>query len=66
MYMDRERARDGGVGSRRARKIQTREGGTGWVGEKTRLNLRRQTQFGVIVESISPLLIVVFEWMRGD
>ena len=49
-----------GVGGRRAPEIQTREWGTGWVGEKT-LNLRRQIQFGVIVESINPLLIVVSE-----
>ena len=26
--------------------------------------MRRQTQFGVVVESIDHLLIVVFEWMR--
>ena len=32
--MDRERV-SGGRGGRRALEIQTREGGTGWVGEKT-------------------------------
>ena len=28
--------------------------------------MRRQTQSGVVVESIDHLLIVVYEWTRGD
>ena len=46
----------GGEGDERFRQEKGVEGG--WA--------RRQTQFGVVVESIDHLIIVVSEWMSRD
>ena len=54
MHMDRERIRVGDGGGGAWEIQQEKEAWSGWVG--------RQTQFGVVVESINHLITDVFEW----